>query len=381
MFIHGTRGEIMKAYPLYRVLVVEDDAAVRDSLLQHLGSNQYCATGVSSIAETLALPNLADFQAILLDWELPDGTADDLLPSIQSLAPDAASVVVTGDANINASIAALRHGAVDYLVKPINPHCLQASMARIELLRESKRRFALCERLATIGQAVTSVAHESRNALQRIQAKVELLELDLANDQEKLADLRVIKAASQNLRSMFEELREFAAPIVLRRESCHLRELIQRAWQSLETLPEAQAACLEYDCDDIELSVDSMRLEQVFRNLFENALAACPSPARIDVSWSTVSQANRTMLRIVVRDNGPGFSEEQKEKAFEPFFTTKSKGTGLGLPICNRILEQHQGWLEIGPDSEAGGCMILTLPLDLEAEQLSAASHRVCEVA
>jgi signal transduction histidine kinase len=217
--------------------------------------------------------------------------------------------------------------------------------------------------------------------LQRIQAKVELLELDLANDQEKLADLRVIKAASQNLRSMFEELREFAAPIVLRRESCHLRELIKRAWQSLETLPEAQAACLEYDSDAIELSVDSMRLEQVFRNLFENALAACPSPARIDVSWSTVSQANRTMLRIVVRDNGPGFSEEQKGKAFEPFFTTKSKGTGLGLPICNRILEQHQGWLEIGPDSGAGGCMVLTLPLDLEAEQLSGASHRVCEVA
>jgi signal transduction histidine kinase len=373
----------MNAFPLYRVLVVEDDVNVRDYLLQLLESNHFCATGVSSIAETLALPNLADFQAILLDWELPDGTADDLLPSIRSLAPDAASVVVTGDANINASIAALRHGAVDYLVKPLNPNCLQASMTRIGLIRESKRRFALCERLATIGQAVTSVAHESRNALQRILSKVELLELDLAHDTEKLEDLRVIKAASLNLRCMFEELREFAAPIVLTKESCHLRELIKRAWQSLETLPEAQVAVLQYDDgDDIELSVDPIRLEQVFRNLFENSLAACPSPARIKVTWLTVSQAGRAMLRIFVRDNGPGFSKEQKEKAFEPFFTTKSKGTGLGLPICNRILEQHQGWLEIGPDSGSGGCMVLTLPLDRDAEQSSsAASPGFCEVA
>jgi signal transduction histidine kinase len=371
----------MNSYPLQQVLVVEDDVAIRDFLIQLLESQNYFATGVSSIAETLELPNIGDFQVILLDWELPDGTADDLLPRIQTLAPNAASVVVTGDSNIEASIAALRHGAVDYMVKPISRHCLQASMARIELLRESKRRYALCERLATIGQAVTSVAHESRNALQRIQARVELMELDLAGDKDKLEDLRVIKAASQSLRYMFEELREFAAPIVLRKSCCRLHDIIHRAWQSLEVLPEAVSAKLGYGCDDIELMVDPIRLEQVFRNLFENALAACPAPARIDVTWTTVNHAGKDMLQIVVRDNGPGFSREQKEKAFEPFFTTKSKGTGLGLPICNRILESHQGWLEIGPDSKGGGCLMLALPVQATVEQSSVVTPGMCEVA
>ncbi len=351
------------------VLVVEDDTAVRERLLELLEAGGYRATGVGSIAETLAQPNLQDFETILVDWQLPDGTADDLLPKLKSRAPDSASIVVTGSADVNASIAALRHGASDYLVKPINPNCLQASLARIEKMRDCKRRFAQCQRLAAIGQAVTSVAHESRNALQRIQTRVELMELDVANDQEKLDDLRVIKSASHSLRCMFDELREFAAPIVLEKESVQLCALIERAWHSLEALPEARLASLEYAWSDIEMSVDPVRLEQVFRNLFENALAACPDPVRIDVSWSTASQVEQDMLRIVVQDNGPGFSSQQREQAFEPFFTTKSKGTGLGLAICNRILEQHLGWLEIAPSLGTGACMVIMLPLGAEVRR------------
>lgn len=358
----------MNAERLKRVLVVENELAVRDGLLQLLESSGYCATGVGTIADMLALSSLHDFEAILFDWELPDGTAVDLLPRLHSRAPDAASIVVTGDANISASIAALRHGAIDYLVKPIDPNCLQACLARIEHLRECQRRVAQSDRLATIGQAVTSIAHESRNALQNIQARVELMELDLAHDLEKLQDLHVIKSAAHSLWRMFEELREFAAPIVLDKTSCPLRELIQRAWKSLEMLPETRLATLAYDVADIEVSVDSLRLEQVFRNLFENALAACKSPANIEVSWSITNVPKRKMLRILVQDDGPGFSHEQRENAFEPFFTTKSKGTGLGLPICNRILEQHQGWLEIAPSSDKGACMVLMLPLEIEGQ-------------
>jgi signal transduction histidine kinase len=234
--------------------------------------------------------------------------------------------------------------------------------------------------LATIGQAVTSVAHESRNALQRIQARAELMELDLANDQQKLEDLGVIKSASHSLMCMFEELREFAAPITLKKEACHLHDLIQRAWQSLESLPKARLASLEYELTDIVVSVDPLKFEQVFRNLFDNALAACATPAKIEVTWSTAIQSEQNMLRIAVQDNGAGFSSQEREQAFEPFFTTKSKGTGLGLPICNRILEQHQGWLEIAHDMGPGARMVLMLPLEVELEPTSNAAFEVCEV-
>ena len=86
------------------VLVVEDDTAVRERLLELLEAGGYRATGVGSIAETLAQPNLQDFETILVDWQLPDGTADDLLPKLKSRAPDSASIVVTGSADVNLSL-------------------------------------------------------------------------------------------------------------------------------------------------------------------------------------------------------------------------------------------------------------------------------------
>jgi signal transduction histidine kinase len=378
---HSAERVFMQTQPLYRVLVVEADLATRTYLLQLLESFEYRATGVSSIAETLAQENLSDFRAFLLDWNLPDGTADELLARLHSRAPDAASIIVTGDADINASIAALRHGADDYLVKPIHPHCLQASLARIDRLQDCKKKFALCERLATIGEVVTNVAHESRNALQRIQAQADLMELDLATDPEKMHGLEVIKSASHSLLCMFDELREFAAPIVLNNENCQLRELVDRAWRSLTTIAEAHFATLSCNFADVELSVDACRMEQVFRNLFENALAACPSPARIVVSWSMQSHAELNSIHISVCDNGPGFSDEQRERAFEPFYTTKRKGTGLGLPICRRIVKEHQGWLDIRPRTgEPGACLELVLPLSpkpIRPKKLSHATHEL----
>jgi signal transduction histidine kinase len=370
----------MNANRVGKVLVVEADLMVREQLCHQLNSTGYRPTCVGSIAETLTLPKLEQFQAILVDWNLPDGTARDLLPHFNSRAPDAASIIVTGEDNTRATVEALRHGAVDYLVRPVNPNCLQASLARIEQLRECRKRFAQCERLATIGQAVTSVAHESRNALQRIESQVELMELAIGGDQDRLDELRVIKSASHSLRCMFEELREFAAPIKLHKERCKLRELISRAWQSLAVSTEARLASLKYDGTDLQLTVDPVRIEQVFRNLFENALAASPVPARIQVTWRRTRDSDRHMLRILVRDNGAGFAPDHKEKAFEPFFTTKSKGTGLGLPICNRILDQHQGWLEIGPSAGLGACMVLMLPLVPQVQRQQKVVHPVCEL-
>lgn len=246
----------MSSNRLQRVLVVEDDVVVRQHLLQLLKSDGYRATGVGAIGEAFALKNLQSFHAILLDWQLPDGTAEDLHLQFRPQAPDAATIVVIGDANVEATIIALRHGAADYLVKPITSNCLQTCIARVLHLRDRREKFAQCERLATIGQAVTSVAHESRNALQRIQARVDLMEMDLANDQQKMEDLRVIKSANRSLQCLFEELRDFAAPKVLEKEHCLLGELIDRAWQSLDATPEARLASIEYDLTDIEVLVD-----------------------------------------------------------------------------------------------------------------------------
>jgi signal transduction histidine kinase len=97
-------------------------------------------------------------------------------------------------------------------------------------------------------------------------------------------------------------------------------------------------------------------------HLFANALDACPDPARVTVTCRAAAVGDRPGLHVTVRDNGPGFTPDQRARALEPFFTTKATGTGLGLAISRRILEAHGGTLAVGQDDGPGGAIDLTLP-------------------
>src|SRR5207253_6562752 len=102
--------------------------------------------------------------------------------------------------------------------------------------------------------------------------------------------------------------------------------------------------------------------EQVFRNIFENALAATPGAAEVTVRCAPTSLDGRPAVLVSVRDNGPGLGAEQRRRIFEPFYTTKTKGTGLGMAIAQRIVEAHGGRIGVGPGP--GAEILLTLPRD-----------------
>ncbi|OYP28917.1 ATP-binding protein [Rhodopirellula sp. MGV] len=228
---------------------------------------------------------------------------------------------------------------------------------------DAQAKVAQSERLAAIGQTMASLAHESRNALQRIQSGLELLELDIGNDPESAKDLLTVKRAAADLNSLLEEIRSFAAPIQLHLVQADLRDVYQRAWRNLESNRQnRQCELVELDHrHQIKTTIDTMRLEQVFRNLFENSLAASSDPATIKIE---LDQADPQQTRIVVSDNGPGLSKDQCEQIFEPFYTTKSRGTGLGLAIVKRIVDAHQGTIKVlHCVSELGGMSLqITLP-------------------
>src|SRR5262249_33993200 len=145
---------------------------------------------------------------------------------------------------------------------------------------------------------------------------------------------------------------------------CRLDSIWRQAWSNLAVRRQGRQANLIERCDGVDLhcSADAFRVEQVFRNVFENALAACRDPVEITVSAREVSLEARPAVLISVRDNGSGLSAEQRRRIFEPFFTTKTKGTGLGMAIAQRIAEAHGG--RIGVGSGPGAEILLTLPRD-----------------
>src|SRR5262249_27706755 len=125
------RGKGMASPEPMRVLVVDDDADTRANLRDVLGLDDLDVKTAGSAGGVLARPDLPGFAPLLLGPPLPDGDAEGLLPRLRELAPDAAVLVVTGYADLQGAIAALRHGAADYILKPINPDAIRASLGRI----------------------------------------------------------------------------------------------------------------------------------------------------------------------------------------------------------------------------------------------------------
>jgi PAS domain S-box-containing protein len=232
-------------------------------------------------------------------------------------------------------------------------------------LQEAQRQALQAEHLAAIGQMVAGLAHESRNALQRTQACLERLAWRLHNQPEALDLLARAQKAQEDLVRLYEDVRGYAAPVVLRPAVCNLAEIWREAWGQVAAVHPAREATLFEETAGVDLRcrADRFRLLQVFRNVLDNAFAACRGPVRVTVSCRAADLEGRPALRVAVRDNGPGLAAGQKEHLFEPFFTTKVKGTGLGLALVKRLVEAHGGQVAAGDAAGAPGAeIVITLP-------------------
>ncbi len=330
-----------------RVVVIDDDPDTRANLEDILQLEHCVVKSVGSLREALTLDNWSKVNVVILDRRLADDVADKLLGTFRRLAPQAAIIVITAYADLNSTIAALRHGVYDYILKPINPEALLASLSRLRQLHEARRQALQAQRLAAIGQTVAGLTHESRNALQRIQSSVEMLRFKLA-DQTAAIELcdRIEQAVSELLR-LHEQVRSYAAPVILERRETDLRTIWRHAWQELAHRHREKRLRLVEQTEGSEFpcEVDPFAITQVFRNLFDNAIDASPVEGQVHVLCRACSLHSLPAWAITVRDDGPGIDPAQFEKLFQPFVTTKPKGTGLGLAIAQRLVDAHGGKL------------------------------------
>lgn len=218
--------------------------------------------------------------------------------------------------------------------------------------------FLQAERLSAIGEMMTGLAHESRNALQRSQSTLERLKIRSHADEQSLDLINRAQTAQDELHELYERVRTYAAPIQIKRERHDLGELLMQAWEHLEA--ERGGRTIEFDPGlgaefDRRASVDALVMHRVFANLLSNAIAAATTePIKIAVSWMHASIEDQPAVEIEIQDNGPGVPKESYRQIFVPFFTTKQTGTGLGLALVKRYIESHGGW--IAPDkSDLGG--------------------------
>jgi PAS domain S-box-containing protein len=230
--------------------------------------------------------------------------------------------------------------------------------------KRAEERALHSERLAAIGQMVAGVAHESRNALQQIQACIRLLEWELGEDESKGDLISDLQSAQDRLHRLFDELQGYAAPLKVNARRCNVSEVLSETWDLVEKEIANREVSFVVRGTDVppDCMVDPFQLEQVFRNILENALAACEDPVLIEVSFDSVPLGGQPGLEITIRDNGPGLTPEQRERIFEPFYTTKTRGTGLGMAIVKRIVDAHGGRIEASNHMTQGSKIVITLP-------------------
>jgi len=230
--------------------------------------------------------------------------------------------------------------------------------------RELEEQLYLAERLAALGEMVAGVSHEIKNPLGIIQSTSELL-TSMPNADEKQKRLSsVITEESIRLNRIVTEFLDFARPHKLNLHECRLEEVIRKNISFLKPELESKGIVVydKMDNRSFKLQADDELLYRALMNIFINSIQAIDNAGSITVNVDE----EKGGYRMEIEDTGSGITRENMKKIFNPFFTTKQKGSGLGLPIVRKIIEGHEGTVEIESQEGSGTKVIIRLPLKLQ---------------
>lgn len=173
-----------------------------------------------------------------------------------------------------------------------------------------------------------------------------------------------VRLAHDDLEVLYEEVRQYAAPLIFRSERCDMQVLWGEAWQQLISVHSERRIEVSsvVDTSDLWCRVDASSVKQVFRNILENSLEASGDPCRIDVEYADQVWDDRPALCVSVTDHGRGVGPEQLARMFDAFYTTKTHGTGLGMAICRRIIQKHGGDIRVSGSLGEGTTIEVILP-------------------
>jgi signal transduction histidine kinase len=221
------------------------------------------------------------------------------------------------------------------------------------------------ERLAAVGELAGGVAHEIRNPLAGIGGALTMLAREIPADDDTQEVMFEIQKQIHRMERLVQDLLAYARPGVLHPEWTDVHAILRQAIASIgqrQTDPKIELV-LELDPKVPEIYVDARDLEHAFENLVLNAFQAIPDEGTIEVR----TQYSGENVLISIRDDGAGMDAEVRDKIFEPFFTTKARGTGLGLSLVRRAVENYNGEIHVDSAPGEGTTFVFTLPTESDA--------------
>jgi len=371
-----------------QVLLVDDEPGILKVLGISLADRGYRVMTAESGEEALRVFHEARPEVILTDIKMPGMDGIELLKRIKEESPNTEVIMITGHGEMELAIQSLKYDASDFITKPIHDETLDIALRRAlerlsykkklkeytedleKLVEEKSRKLVEAERLAAVGQTVAGLAHAIKNITAGLTGGMYVLEkgIELENRSYLSQGWQMIKGNVQKIKGMAVDLLNYAKEREPEYQLCDpngpAREvydlMLSRATEVGVALKIAPAQSLA------DAWFDREGIHRVLLNLVTNAIDACTD---ISCASKTCEVVLRTLkpqgwaVEYQVTDNGCGMDEETRKKIFQIFFSTKgSRGTGLGLMIAKKIVDEHGGVIDLSSEKGSGTVFRVRLP-------------------
>jgi signal transduction histidine kinase len=373
-----------------QILLVDDEEGIRKIMGISLMDAGYDVHTAANAEEALIIFEKIHPPIVLTDIKMPGMNGIQLLKRLKQIDPDTEIIMITAHGDIDLAISSLKSDATDFITKPVHDKVLQVALNRAkerialkqklkqytegleEMVAQKSRQLVEAERLAAVGETVAGLSHAIKNIAGGLKGGSFVLEkgIELNNRQYLNEGWEMIQGNVDKITRLSLDLLNYAKPdqpeFNLTDPNAPLKEvgaLIQPLAQKYKI--KATIDCCEHLKDQM---LDSDAIQHALLNLATNAVDALKNK-KSTADWSPMlflrtKAVSGWAVEYQVEDNGEGIHESLIPKLFQRFFTTKgSHGTGIGLMLTQKIVDQHDGRIDVTPKEENGTLFSIRLPL------------------
>jgi len=370
------------------ILLVDDEEGIRKVLGIALADLGYEVLFAENGVEALHIFEDARPPIVLTDIKMPEMDGIELLRRLKQESPDTEVIMITGHGDMDLAIKSVKYEATDFVTKPINDEVLEIALNRAQeriamrrklneytqnleqLVQEKTKRLVEAERLAAVGQTVAGLSHAIKNITGGLKGGAFVLEKGIALGEQKylMQGWEMIKGNVDKITNLSLDLLNYAKDSDLDFQVCDPNKPAQEVIDLMR--PRAQELGINLSSDFSDqldaCHIDSDLINRCLLNLVTNAIEAC-------IHDATGREKKKVMVRTQkkrgwgveyqVQDNGCGMTSEVKRNIFQRFFSTKgSEGTGIGLMITKKIVDEHHGDIRVESEEGAGSRFFIRIP-------------------
>ncbi|MGB8952194.1 MAG: ATP-binding protein [Candidatus Aminicenantales bacterium] len=365
------------------VLVIDDEEAMRDSCTQILIKSRFRAETAED--GSIGLQKIKELRPdlVLIDLKMPGISGFDVLENLKQIDPEVIPIVITGYATVDSAVEAMKKGAYDFLPKPFTPEELRI------IIRRALERRKLAQEAETLRREkklieenfITMVSHQLRSPLVAIQQYFEVILAGMAGQVEEKQKEMILRAHERldGLLRLINDWLDLArinrGQIVDKFRNLDIQKTLEKLIEFMKPLAQEHDVTLEFapSSPSVTVNGDEETLEQVFTNLLSNAIKYNRPGGSVKVCL----KEDKETISLEVKDTGIGIPQEHLPHIFDQFYqvsrseSKKMKGSGLGLSIAKKIVDAHNGTIQVSSEHGKGSIFTVILPKTVTQAQES----------